>query len=65
MRNKINLYGMIEYNKIWYVIIGDIEKENMTLFLSEKGLFFAGYDDCLINWGGCFRKNISCTIICA
>ncbi len=33
------------------LIIGDIEKENMTLFLSEKGFYFTGYDDCLINWG--------------
>lgn len=41
------------------LIIGDIEKENMTLFLSEKGFYFAGYDDCLINWGENFETMLS------
>ena len=47
--------GYNEFLKDDLLIIGDIEKENMTLFLSEKGLFFAGYDDCLINWGDDFE----------
>lgn len=41
------------------LIIGDIEKENMTLFLSEKGFYFTGYDDCLINWGDNFEMMLN------
>lgn len=47
-----------EYNEFLqddFLIVGDIEKENMTLFLSEKGFYFTGYDDCLINWGENFE----------
>ena len=51
-----------EYNEFLQddlLIIGDIEKENMTLFLSEKGFYFAGYDDCIINWGDHFEIMIN------
>ena len=51
-----------EYNEFLQddlLIIGDIEKENMTLFLSEKGFYFAGYDDCIINWGDNFEIMIN------
>lgn len=51
-----------EYNKFLQddlLIIGDIEMENMTLFLSEKGLYFTGYDDCLINWGDDFETMLN------
>ena len=51
-----------EYNEFLQddlLIIGDIEKENMTLFLSEKGFYFTGYDDCLINWGDNFETMIN------
>ena len=47
-----------EYNEFLQddlLIVGDIEKENMTLFLSEKGFYFTAYDDCLINWGENFE----------
>ena len=47
-----------EYNNFLQdnlLIIGDIERENMTLFLSEKGFYFTGYDDCIINWGDNFE----------
>ena len=47
-----------EYNECLQdnlLIIGDIEKENMTLFLSETGFYFTGFDDCLINWGDNFK----------
>lgn len=47
-----------EYNEFLQdnlLIIGDIEKENMTIFLSQKGFYFTGYDDCLINWGDNFQ----------
>ena len=51
-----------EYNEFLQddlLIIGDIEKENMTLFLYEKGFYFTAYDDCLINWGEDFEIMIS------
>lgn len=54
-----------EYNEFLQddlLIIGDIEKENMTLFLSEKGLYFTGYDDCLINWGDDFETMLNMLI---
>jgi hypothetical protein len=41
------------------LIIGDIERENLTLFLSEKGYYFAGYDDCLINFGNSFETMLN------
>ena len=50
-----------EYNEFVQddlLIIGDIEKENMTLFLSEKGFFYTGFDDCLMNWGNNFETMI-------
>lgn len=50
-----------EYNEFLeddLLIIGDIDKENMTLFLSEQGYFFGGYDDCIINWGNDFNKML-------
>lgn len=50
-----------EYNEFLQdnlLIIGDVEKENMTLFLSEKGFYFGGYDDCIINWGSNFETMI-------
>lgn len=37
------------------LIIGDIEEENLTVFLSEKGFYFTMYDDCVINWGNDFE----------
>jgi len=50
-----------EYNEFLddtLLVIGEIERENMTLFLSQKGYFFGGYDDCLINWGNDFEKTL-------
>lgn len=50
-----------EYNEFLQddlLIIGDIENENLTLFLSQKGIYFAGYDDCLVNWGSEFNVMI-------
>ena len=50
-----------EYNEFLddtLLVIGEIERENMTLFLSQKGYFFGGYDDCLINWGNDFEKML-------
>lgn len=51
-----------EYNKFLrdkLLIIGDVEAENMTLFLSEKGVYFGGYDDCIITWGDNFEIMLS------
>lgn len=50
-----------EYNEFLQddlLIIGDIENENLTLFLSQKGFYFAGYDDCLVKWGSEFNEMI-------
>ena len=50
-----------EYNEFLQddlLIIGDIERENLTLFLSEKGFYYTGYDDCLKNWGDNFETMI-------
>lgn len=47
-----------EYLQDKLLIIGDIERENMTMFLSDKGSYFGGYDDCLINWGNNFEVMI-------
>jgi hypothetical protein len=47
-----------EYNEFLQdklLIIGDIEKENMTIILSEKGTIYSGYDDCIIDWGTDFK----------
>lgn len=54
-----------EYNEFLkddLLIIGDIERENLTLFLSEKGFYFAGYDDCLINFGNNFETMLNMLI---
>ena len=50
-----------EYNEFLQddlLIIGDIERENLTLFLSEKGFYYTGYDDCLKDWGDNFETMI-------
>lgn len=54
-----------EYNEFLkddLLIIGDIERENLTLFLSGKGFYFAGYDDCLINFGDNFETMLNMLI---
>lgn len=40
------------------LIIGEIEAEEMTLYLSKKGYFFGCFDDCIINWGDDFEKML-------
>ena len=53
-QKKITMDVVEEYNEFLkddLLIIGEIEKEHMTLFLSKNGFYFTGYDDCLINWG--------------
>jgi len=61
-QREITMDVVEEYNDYLQdelLIIGDIEKENLTLFLSEKGFFITGYDDCLINWGNSFETMLS------
>lgn len=61
-QKEITMDVVEEYNEFLQddlLIIGDIEKENMTLFLSEKGFYFTGYDDCLINWGDNFEMMLN------
>lgn len=48
----------IEFLQDDLLIIGDIEREHMTLFLSEKGYYFGAYDDCLINFGDDFETML-------
>ncbi|MBE5975511.1 SUKH-3 domain-containing protein [Lacrimispora xylanisolvens] len=40
------------------LIIGEIERENMTLLLSKTGNFYGAYDDCIIEWGTDFKVFI-------
>lgn len=44
------------------LIIGDIESENMTLYLSKKGHFFGCFDDCIIDWGDDFKNMLLCLV---
>lgn len=45
------------------LIIGDIERENITVFLSNRGNFFGGVDDCIINFGKDFEKMLYSLIV--
>ena len=61
-QKTISMDVVEEYNEFLQddlLIIGDIERENMTLFLSDKGFYFTGYDDCLVNWGSDFKEMLS------
>ncbi|WP_460642079.1 hypothetical protein [Lacrimispora brassicae] len=40
------------------MVIGEMERENMNLFLSKTGNFYGGYDDCIIKWGTDFKVII-------
>lgn len=60
-QTRITMDLVKEYNdflKDDLLIIGDIEKENLTLFLSKSGFYFSAYDDCLINWGNSFEAML-------
>lgn len=39
-----------------FVIIGEIEQENMTVYIDSKGEFYGGFDDCLIKLGESFEE---------
>ena len=40
------------------LIIGEIERENMTLLLAKTGNFYGAYDDYIIKWGTDFKVLI-------
>lgn len=44
------------------LIIGEIESEEMTLYLSKKGYFFGCFDDCIIDWGDDFKNMLLCLV---
>ena len=55
--NPIEAQKVIEINMVYeyneflddkLLIIGDIERDNMTLFLSERGIFYSCFDNCII-----------------
>lgn len=65
--NPLNAQNQITYDTIEeyeeflkesLLVIGEIERENMTLFLSKTGNFYGGYDDCIIKWGADFKIMI-------
>lgn len=61
-QTTIEINMVCEYNELLddkLLIIGDIERDNMTLFLSEKGMFYSCFDDCIIKWGECFETVLS------
>lgn len=49
MRSLVSEYE--EYFNSTFVIIGEIEQENMTLYIDNKGEFYGGFDDCVIKLG--------------
>ena len=50
--------GYNEFLNDKLLIIGEIKKEHMTVFLSNNGIFYGAFDDCIINWGYDFDKMI-------
>lgn len=41
-----------------FIIIGEVDKENMTLYMSNLGVFYGGYDNFLIKLGLNFNDMI-------
>ena len=41
-----------------FLIIGEIERENMSIFIDSNGEFYGAYDDCVIKWGNDFHKML-------
>ena len=52
----VELYNSY-FNDEW-AIIGDIEKENMTIFISKDGVYYTAFDDYIIEWGSDILKMI-------
>ncbi len=39
-----------------FLVIGEIERENMTIFIDTMGELYGAYDDCVIKWGKGFHQ---------
>ena len=57
----VELYNSY-FNDEW-AIMGDIEKENMTIFISQNGVYYTAFDDYIIEWGGDIFEMIDKLII--
>ncbi len=58
---SILYYVVQEYEKTLnkrLLIIGQLENENISLFISEDGYFYGGYDENIIEYGDSFEKMI-------
>lgn len=54
--NTIQNYNDYLHDEL--LIIGEVEAEEMTLYLSKKGYFFGCFDDSIIKWGNDFKKML-------
>lgn len=41
-----------------FLVIGEIERENMTIFIDATGELYGAYDDCVIKWGKDFSEML-------
>ena len=61
-QNVIDMDTVKEYEDFFsrkFLIVGEIEKENMTIFIDELGELYGVYDDCVIKWGNNFHKMLN------
>ena len=42
-----------------FLVVGEIERENMTVFIDDIGELYGAYDDCVIKWGDNFQKMLN------
>lgn len=42
-----------------FLVVGEIERENMTIFIDASGELYGAYDDCVIKWGNDFCRMLS------
>lgn len=41
-----------------FLVVGEIERENMTIFIDDSGELYGVYDDCVIKWGKDFPQML-------
>lgn len=61
-QKMIDMDSVKEYEEFFsrkFLIVGEIEKENMTIFIDELGELYGVYDDCVIKWGNDFHKMLN------
>ena len=61
-QKAIDMDNVKEYEEFFnqkFLIVGEIEKENMTIFIDELGELYGAYDDCVIKWGNDFHKMLN------